>query len=353
MTSTQSADPPFLHAPRQRLESARYKVQQHGLAVGFGVFMRAFHYMMKPEHRAPTMPELMILNRRFDDILERDLQNVRDGLYPREMLFDLPVTSFMKVLPYALVELPRILNRARRKAFDDLPADVQRQNYPEYYLRTFHWQTDGWMSERSARLYDVSVELLFGGAADVMRRMTLPPLVRAIKGMTRPQVLDVACGTARFLAQVHQAIPHAKLYGVDLSHHYLSQARKVLAHVPDVSLLSEAAEHLPFEGNHFDAVTSVFLFHEMPRDARRATLREMFRVLKPGGVVVLNDSVQLSDAPELEFFLGKFHEIYHEPYYKSYLQDDLATALRETGFSVETEDSLFVTKVVSARKPHA
>ena len=47
--------------------------------------------------------------------------------------------------------------------YDDLPAEAKPETYPRYYRRTFHWQSDGWLSDRSARIYDASVEYQKGG----------------------------------------------------------------------------------------------------------------------------------------------------------------------------------------------
>ena len=83
-------------------------------------------------------------------------------------------------VPEALVDVPRfLLRQLSRAATTTCRAAVDRSRYPRYYLRTFHWQTDGWLSERSARLYDFGVEFLFGGTADIMRRMAIPPVVDA------------------------------------------------------------------------------------------------------------------------------------------------------------------------------
>ena len=53
--------------------------------------------------------------------------------------------------------------------------------YPDYYLQNFHHQTDGYLSDHSAGLYDLQVEILFNGTADAMRRRVLAPLRRGLK----------------------------------------------------------------------------------------------------------------------------------------------------------------------------
>ena len=54
-----------------------------------------------------------------------------------------------------------------------------------------------------------------------------------------------------------------------------------------------------FEDGEFDAVTNVYLFHEMPKEARRNAAREYARVLKPGGKLFFVDSAQVGDGAAL------------------------------------------------------
>jgi ubiquinone/menaquinone biosynthesis C-methylase UbiE len=125
----------------------------------------------------------------------------------------------------------------------------------------------------------------------------------------------------------------------------------VLPRELDVSLLAENAEQLPFPPAHFDVATSVFLFHEVPGDVRARILSEMARVVRPGGLIVLADSVQFCDSPQLESELRSFPARFHEPFYASYARDDLAQRARDAGLEVVEERNAFVSKVVVARKP--
>src|SRR6185295_7707451 len=102
---------------------------------------------------------------------------------------------------------------------------------PAYYRRNFHWQTDGYLSRRSAELYDVGVELLFLGTADVMRRQIIPPIARhlAEHGSPRARLLDVATGTGSALRQLALVCPELRYYGLDLSPYYIELARERLS----------------------------------------------------------------------------------------------------------------------------
>ena len=82
------------------------------------------------------------------------------------------------------------------------------------------------------------------------------------------------------------------------------------------------AEELPFEDESFDAVVCVYLYHELPRDARARVSSEMSRVLKKDELLVLTDSIQKGDRPVLDANIGNFEKM-NEPYYVDYTEDDL------------------------------
>jgi len=337
-----------------QLDRLAYRAQQWGLRVPLAT-LRLMTLALSP-HAGEDGPDgraRTAFERRYQELLDRDLANVEAGLYPRALLFQMPIATYAWRLPRLLADIPSILQRVYRRDYKDLPDTVAVDRYPAYFRRTFHWQTDGYFSRRSAELYDVGVELLFAGTADVMRRQIIPPITRAICAGMRSdtRLLDLACGTGRGLAQIAVAHPNLRLTGLDLSPYYLQVARASLAAVPDVSFVAENAEYLPFRDSHFGIVTSVYLFHELPRSARRRVLAEAFRVLEPGGLFVIEDSAQLAESGELAFFLGRFATEFHEPFYRDYLEDDLAGALAEAGFEVQAVEPHYVAKVFVARKP--
>ena len=327
-----------------------YRAQQYAILAPLAAARRLVSFATG--ETSADAPARVLLARRYEDLLTRDLANVHGGHYPRALLFQIPFARYARALPSLLLDLPRVARRIRSRDAHDLPADVDVERYPEYFRRNFHWQTDGYLSRRSAERYDLAVELLFAGTSDVMRRQVIPPISRflASAGERDVRLLDVACGTGRTLAQLAVAHPRLRLTGLDLSPYYLQVARRVLADVPDASLVAENAERLPFRNGHFDVVTSVHLFHELPRASRRAVLAEMHRVLRPGGLLVIEDSAQLAESGELTFFLGRFAAEFHEPFYRDYVADDLVALLTDAGFRVESVEAHFVAKVCVARK---
>jgi ubiquinone/menaquinone biosynthesis C-methylase UbiE len=331
------------------LDRLRYRLQHQALLLLLGPPMAAWHLLVGPRLPRPGAAALEALRARLESLLESDLDCVERGVYPRTLLFQFPAIEYLSRLPRLLSDVPRVAWRIQRSAYAELPQDLDLSGFPRYYRRTFHWQSDGWLSTRSADLYDLEVEALFAGTGDVMRRRALAPLADALHGRSRPRVLDIGCGTGRFLRQLLEALPDAHVWGLDLSPFYLARAHELLAGARPVSLVAENAEQMPFHDDYFDAATGIFLLHELPPAARRRVLREARRVLAPDARLVLCDAAQLSDSPELRPFLEAFPRLYHEPYFKSYLRDDLAKLLSECGFEVESEQPAFLARVVVAR----
>ena len=307
----------------------------------------------------PIPPEMLAdLQAANTTLMEVDWNEAEQGLYPTSLLFDAPWLDWAARYPMVWLDMPSTWSRRSERNVSDLPEDIDKATYPDYYLQNFHHQTDGYLSDHSASLYDLQVEILFNGTADPMRRRVIKPLLQGLRAFAnRPQgqlrVLDVATGTGRTLRQVRAALPDAQLVGLDLSAAYLRQANRWLSQLPNElpQLVQGNAETLPFANGSMQGVTCVFLMHELPSEARQAVIDECFRVLEPGGVMVLADSVQLSDSPQFETIMDNFRRVFHEPYYRDYISDDIEARLSEAGFGAVRASSHLMTRVWSATKP--
>jgi ubiquinone/menaquinone biosynthesis C-methylase UbiE len=226
------------------------------------------------------------------------------------------------------------------------------EGLPDYFTQDFHFQTDGYLSEGSAKLYDVQVETLFYGAAAPMRRSALRPIAEYLKGRDQRQValVDVACGTGRLLRQVRLAFPAIQAKGIDLSEAYLGEAERHLRGLRAVDLIAGNAEALPLADASQDIATCVFLYHELPPTVRRRVTAEIARVLKPGGLFVFIDSLQMGDRPGWDGLLEAFPERFHEPYYRHYAIDDLEGMFTAAGLMPEKTELAFLSKVMVRQK---
>ncbi len=291
----------------------------------------------------------------FLDLFAKDRGNIEAGLYPapNDIRLNRSITALRNSANF-FRDLPKV--DQRRLARDGVEVREQAKGegrrYPTYYLQNFHYQSGGWLSEESAKLYDTQVEILFGGAADAMRRIALGSFARAIRGTDQRKIrhLDIASGTGRFLKQVLQAYPRMPVTGLDLSPAYCEEARKRLKTWPQAEIVNGAIEQAPFEDGAFDAATCVYLFHELPPRVRRDAAREIARLIKPGGTFVLADSLQTGDAADLDQMLEYFPVGFHEPYFSSYLKEDFVALFAEHGFEVEEIELAFLTKVTRFRR---
>lgn len=104
------------------------------------------------------------------------------------------------------------------------------------------------------------------------------------------RVLDLGCGTATVTLLVKELHPSTRVVGVDPDPRALARARrKASAPESDVAFVRAFAGDLPFRDGCFDRVVSAFAFHHLVREEKRAALREVRRVLVPGGSLHLLD----------------------------------------------------------------
>ena len=85
-----------------------------------------------------------------------------------------------------------------------------------------------------------------------------------------------------------------------------------------------------------------------PKDC--IVIGEFARVLKPGGLLVFVDSLQTGDDDKLNGLLQLFPQMFHEPYYKNYLEDDIDGAFEDAGLKREYFAPAFVSRIAAFRK---
>lgn len=117
---------------------------------------------------------------------------------------------------------------------------------------------------------------------DIMERMNVKEGAKA---------LDVCCGTADWTISMAQSVgSEGDVTGLDFSNAMLSSAAPKTDKYPNITLIQGNAMSLPFEDNTFDYVTIGFGLRNVP-DYETA-LKEMYRVVKPGGIVACLETSQ-------------------------------------------------------------
>jgi SAM-dependent methyltransferase len=154
-----------------------------------------------------------------------------------------------------------------------------------------------WLYDLAAERYDAVKQF----DPDTESAFVAWPLRRRLKGRPAPLVLDVATGTGRlpyFLLQEPEF--DGRVVGLDASARMLYKARVKLAPFGNrAALVLQTAEALPFADTAFDAVACLEALEFIPDDA--LALREMARVLRPGGALL----VTRRQGRDARFFLGR------------------------------------------------
>jgi SAM-dependent methyltransferase len=154
------------------------------------------------------------------------------------------------------------------------------------------------VSERIARLPAPSPELVRvtqGGEdvgsyvdSEVAGLFTLETLLRSggIDPMAIRDVLDIGCGTGRLLAGWHVADPRRRLTGVDIDGELIAWNRQALPAVAEWRR-SQVLPPLEFPDASFDLIQLASVFTHLPLTYQRAWIKELGRLLKPGGAALL------------------------------------------------------------------
>jgi len=134
------------------------------------------------------------------------------------------------------------------------------------------------------------------GAYDVVVRLTTRERVfkRALIDQTRVaaghRVLDVGCGTGTLAIWLKQHEPQAEVTGVDGDPVILAMAeRKARSSAANVRFDHALSYALPYDDGEFDRVVSSLFFHHLSPEHKRATAREILRVLRPRGELHVAD----------------------------------------------------------------
>lgn len=303
----------------------------------------------------PSIELEKMLLEKLNALIQKDTQNIVDGVYPVSVLYPQGIASHLTNYARILADSLKVQwrkSKRKNKEFSEA-SQIYLDDVPNYYRRNFHFQTDGYLSPDSARLYDHQVEILFRGSADAMRRLFIQPLKElGFERDRKMRVLELGSGTGSSTRFFAQAFPAAEVTCVDLSHPYLKEAQRRLSAYPKVNFLMEDAAHLSAQDQIYDGVFSVFLFHELPEKEREKVLAEAHRVLKPGGFLAIVDSLQMDDDPDLNRSLELFPQEFHEPFYKNYVESNLAEAMEYAGFENIRNGTGFFSKWVVSTKAH-
>jgi ubiquinone/menaquinone biosynthesis C-methylase UbiE len=150
------------------------------------------------------------------------------------------------------------------------------------------------------------------------RRFVAPLLARATRGRRDAAILDCGCGTGNNLEMLRR---YGRAVGIDITWSGLAYARQR----GERQVARASATSLPFPTGHFDLVTSFDVLYAFDDDLERQALNEMYRVLRPGGQVLINTAA-------LKSLRGNHSVLGGEV--RRYDRRELRDHLTRTGFTV-------------------
>ena len=138
-----------------------------------------------------------------------------------------------------------------------------------------------------AKRYDLLIAILTLGREGALREKMLN-LGKVAPGES---VLDVGCGTGTLAIAAKRRVGAAgSVRGIDASPEMIARAQQKATRAKlEVAFETARAETLPFSDGQFDVVLSTVMLHHLRRAAREQCVREIRRVLKPGGRLLVVD----------------------------------------------------------------
>lgn len=217
---------------------------------------------------------------------------------------------------------------------------------PDYARHEIHRQPGGFVGNDFAGwLYHYCLTLAhYGGRSDhdeaffrISQSVPLPD-----DGQVH-RILDIGCGSGLLTTACKQRFPDAECWGIDVGGPMVRYAHHRAAKMGfDVHFAQRLAEDSKFPDDHFDVVTDYLVFHEMNQTAMRASIKEIFRTLRPGGLFVHLDANTAGHptAKPVATIAGKagLWNVYRhnfEPWYLDYAEFAMPQMLEEAGFEVD------------------
>jgi ubiquinone/menaquinone biosynthesis C-methylase UbiE len=224
--------------------------------------------------------------------------------------------------------------------WDSEMAQVQNTqlSYPDYYLQSFHAYDKGDLCWDAAFEVEVAAQAVHAGIwpeagvqGDSKLRQSYHNIIKEKIAIQPQDILDLGCSVGMSTFALQELYPSARITGLDLSPYFLAVANyNSRQRQSKINWRHARAESTGLPDASFDLVSTFLVFHELPQEVAQQILREVRRLLRPGGYFTLMDMNPKSEAyakmPPYILTLLKSTEPYMDEYFALNLEQELVKA---------------------------
>ena len=151
------------------------------------------------------------------------------------------------------------------------------------------------------------------------------------------RILDMGCGVGHTTLPYAEHFPQAELHGIDVGAPMLRYAHARAEGLgKSVHFSQQNAEHTDFPDGHFDLIVSHILIHETSNKAIRGIMKEAFRLLAPGGLLINLETPPYGSMPMFDAFMLDWDtRNNNEPFWGASHELDIAALAADGGFGGE------------------
>ncbi len=195
-------------------------------------------------------------------------------------------------------------------------------DYPNYYLQPFHSMPGGWLNPSAAMGDRAAMESIYR-SAHPRKSLGMRDAIAQFFPADAKLVYDLGAGTADQSVAIAKRLAACEVVGVEASPFMIVVGKRTHKNVANFRYIHGMAEHADVADGSVDAVNISVVFHEIPNFAKHMLLEKAFRMLKPGGTIVL------SDVPSMDL---DGHRGFFEPYRLEWQSYDPGADLASVGF---------------------
>ena len=201
-------------------------------------------------------------------------------------------------------------------------ADFKPIEYPQYYCQPFHSVLGGYLSEMAAVGNRVAMEAILENAHP-QKSLGLRDEIAQLFPEDARHILDLGAGIGDDAAAIAHRLSGATVTAWEASPFMIVVGRLYHQELTNLRWQHGLAEKTGLPDNSVDGINMSYLLHECPDEIKQLILAECWRILSPGGLLVVTDALP----GDLHSYRGFF-----EPYKEQWLKIEPDKLLTEAGF---------------------